>query len=380
MLHRLALILAVAGCGRIGFDPGAAVPGDAAAPGDAVDAPAVIDPACNTPIAVGSISDLVPSADGDRWLAAAAVPTGIVVGFTAAGGVHGVIIDLTGSAPTLRPELTLPGVPGSNLDVSVTSNAVLFSTLRASSDGIALWITDLSLGSGSVITADNPVADIEAPDHAVGRPGGGFAVVGGITDTAIAYKLDNAGNVEGTARTFALVGARGGSITALPGGGYAAVWDKFSGAACLLLSLDDQLMEVARTTIPSSCKFARVAPTAGGTRIAASWSTPGMAATTTFDRALTSSANIAQIGASVSSTRIAATPSFAAALVPVTTTDAEVQLFDGTGAQLGRATLAPYNNATTGFQIDLVGRGDALYAVWADKAAAPTLYLEHLCP
>jgi hypothetical protein len=364
------LVVAVAaatGCGRIAFDPltGAA---------DASDGGPLPDLPCNTPLNVGSISELFVTTTGNRWIAASGGDDRLVVSYLTTGGVTAVTIDLRATPPQRGPEVMVAGAVRGNTHAAVTGDRVVFSA-EATNGRADIAVTDLALAP--IAARIEPAADPSAPDHSSPRPGGGVVIAGSQSGSNLAQvvALDRDGGFVGS-MSWTLPMAAGGTVATLPTGGYAVAYYDGNGL-CELKRLDDTLAEVGRDAI-TACDFLRVAAVDAG-RIALVWHDATTPMATMADLALVRAPAVPLAASSSQSPRMAATGDGSWTVFPTNASSLVAVHLNPSGQPSSPVPLAPYAGGGGQFISDVAIAGGRAYAVWADQLTASSLYIAQLC-
>jgi hypothetical protein len=380
-VKRLVVVVACAGCGRIGFDPSAGgdgAPFDAADAGT-IDAAPVVDLPCGTPFAVGTpLPDTAGDGSSVAWLSTASAPNGILVSYTGQGGVLGLAIDLR-TMPLARssPVVVAAGSAG-NLDVTRNGDRVLWSSRGATGAGTEITITDLDFATISP-SRNEPLVGTSAPDSAAPHPNG-FVVVGSSVDTAELVFLDADGAMQGARKTWPFTGSTGGTI-AQAGGGYAAIWyDNDTTELCELKRIDASGVEMERATL-SGCRYARVDSQPGASQL----SVISMRASAMgVDGAVMTDLGIPTPWVDLYPTafqppRMAVGADGYWSVFP-DGGSLRGELLDTSGDDVTQMpiTLGPYTQSAS-FLYDAVAREERVYAVWLDGLLQPQLYVARLC-
>jgi hypothetical protein len=340
------------------------------------------DPLCNVPIAVGQVAPTTPVTSregGGYWLSAARTPSGLVVDWTAGGGLMALTLDLSTSPPTAGAPTMLYGSADAQ-SIQLIADASHITATMASSAGLQIVQTDLALAP--LLARVEPTLTIGAPDHtAVGSDG--ELVIVGTTDTTEQVAVLDATDMIANATGFGTTTGQGGSLAAIPSGQFAAVWS--NGSSCQLKVFAPSLTVIQSTSI-AACVTARVAVSPDGERIAASFlrapaASPFGVAHVALDARLSEQSAGTTLMHAVSSPRLASSRDAWWTIAPLSTTQLTAVATDFSGASVGSQTLAPFAAPATAFYTyDVVGDGERAWAVWLSELADPTLYIEQLCP
>lgn len=369
ILGALVVAGAVGACGRIGFEP----VGDGGPAADAMPdaATPIAEHACNTVMNLGMPMPLVGAPTG-QWLTAAALPSGVVLAQSTTAGLSLFPIDFTQSPPVLGAAVTSPAL-GSNLQVAVSADRVMTSGTLAG--GTQITITSTSLAP--IVSRNEQALSVGAPDHAVADGSGGWVVASSENNTTRIDRITADGTfVRGG--TWPLNNVRGASLAAAGPGRYVAVWDLIVLGSCVVRVVDEALVEVASTTIPS-CRFIRVAATAD--RIGVSYYNGSTldVITLSMDLSARSASQLLSTGHFSPSRTISAADGFWT-VVPFTMTALHVNHASKQGVPEIERALDPYDSDAMSFLYDVVAVQGRAYAVWlSSETGSPSLLVERLC-
>ncbi len=357
------------GCGRIGFD--ATAKGDATA-----DGPALAEHACNTAINLGPLLPAPsPSVGTESWIATAAQGSRILLAESTTAGLVIVPIDLGEAPPVMRTAVSPAPVIGNNLQIAVAGDRVLISGSRTGGTDLVMTTAELA----TIGTRYDTNLVTAAPDHAVAHPAGGFAVVSSNNNVGRLDRVDRDG-VRQPGAMWAMPNVRGASLAALGPDRFVAVWDTITTKVCTVRVLDAAFTELAIKTI-NPCEFVRVAAVADGSALAVFFAAGAGLSTVAFTPDLQTASPVAiVVPGHFNPSRTIGDATGLWGVVPLSTSSLHAGRVSAQGVATADLPLTPFSTDTTVFGYDVVSIGDRVYAVWLDRLASPSLYVERLCP